>query len=118
MDRREYRQLKTNRDVIIKACDERENLGVKYWPTERGPTVFNIEKGVPRSGVRDSYVQNDLASPEWKEMEVGDSFLLDREDYDTARKVQYLMSGMVSRIPDRKYSYRNTKDGFRVWRIE
>jgi hypothetical protein len=57
-----------------------------------------------------------------REMEVGDSFLIPKEDFNgkEARKIACSVMGCArqKRMKERKFSSRCLEEGVRIWRIE
>ena len=69
---------------------------------------MKIEKGIPIQGFKRSLVSNTL-----KEMEVGDSVLIPKEDIVTRQRFHQV----AARI-NIKVSTRTVKEGVRIWRIK
>lgn len=70
---------------------------------------IKIEKGVPMPAKPGSA----MAHP-WKDMEIGDSVLVGASTNDAARSMAYKAGQKLKR----KFEYRQTDKGFRIWRVE
>jgi len=77
-------------------------------------TTFKIEKNIPiptgnKTGPKYKY-------PVLNELEIGDSVIVETAtDFVTVNKINSLLRPLSKRL-DRKFIYRKTEDGIRVWR--
>lgn len=79
---------------------------------------YNVEKNIPLKGVKTNIFP-------FNQMNIGDSFLIPKEDYETIREITmrqnvYNHAGRysIATKSDFKITTKKTKDGLRVWRIK
>lgn len=79
----------------------------------KGPAIagpVKIEKGIPIPETRGRGCRSIYP---WDELSVGDSFLLNKGSRQNSHSVTSYQSGKRS---PKKFIYRKTADGYRVWR--
>ena len=74
---------------------------------------YEIEKNVPIEG------KKRLSKYPFDKMEVGDSFLVPKEDYNNIHSMRAALFYTIKKVdPNMKISTRTVEGGIRVWRIK